>query len=72
MEKKGKHKLPKDLLVEIASIDQVLRVFEFEELKKGTDNFRSNFQKQDKGFCEPWECSIRKLWLLRKWVPTYQ
>ncbi|GFZ10284.1 hypothetical protein Acr_21g0008830 [Actinidia rufa] len=30
---KGKQKLPKDLLVEIASIDQVLRVFEFEELK---------------------------------------
>ncbi|PSS31366.1 hypothetical protein CEY00_Acc04662 [Actinidia chinensis var. chinensis] len=38
---KGKQKLPKDLLVEIASIDQVLRVFKFEELKKGTDNFSS-------------------------------
>ncbi|XP_057468680.1 lysM domain receptor-like kinase 4 [Actinidia eriantha] len=50
----GKQKLPKDLLVEIASIDKVLRMFKFEELKKGTDNFSSNFQKQDKGFCEPW------------------
>ncbi|KAI8014100.1 LysM domain receptor-like kinase 4 [Camellia lanceoleosa] len=43
-EEKGKLGLPKDLLVEIASIEHDLRVFEFEELKKGTDNFSSNSQ----------------------------
>ncbi|KAA8537677.1 hypothetical protein F0562_027333 [Nyssa sinensis] len=33
--------LPKDLLAKIASFDQVLKVFKFEEIKKATENFSS-------------------------------
>ncbi|XAR61809.1 Non-specific serine/threonine protein kinase [Bertholletia excelsa] len=40
-EQKGKWIVPKDLLVEISSIDQVLRVLKYQELKKATDNFSS-------------------------------
>lgn len=41
LKRKTKSVLPEDLLVEIASVDSVLKVFEFKKLKKATGNFTS-------------------------------
>ncbi|KAA8531790.1 hypothetical protein F0562_006493 [Nyssa sinensis] len=61
----GKKKwiLPKDLLVGIASVDQVLKVYEFEELEAATENFSPQKRLSDsvyRGFLRGKVLAIKK------------